>query len=130
MTRRRRKVLIAVAVVAVFVGGLWAWSRIAERSLVERSRKVMIGQTIAEVAQILGHPQISAITSPGGIGGVSRTFYFGSPGKAQAIAVYSLIEHYVGIPAPGMDLDSWPVAVRFDSVGRVDWVKRGNDIFE
>jgi hypothetical protein len=126
MPRSRRRRLIFAAAVVVFVLGA-GWRLGTEGEDVRAAKDVTLGMTEYEVRTIIGDdPDVMGI----------QMRYVG-PSYSGLMRGYSYSRWFVtklwlsrkmGWKITPPIHDDWPVHIRFDASGRVDRIKRGNEI--
>jgi hypothetical protein len=124
--RRRWKRWVVVGLLIAAMIRTWAW--FTEHSLLQSASLVKLGQTEEDVRAIMG-PETSRYS----------TMYFAAMSRTSGY-LYGLSTHFRSSLSTAMrkagfqprfpDLDDYSVHIRFDINGRVDRIKRGNEIIE
>jgi hypothetical protein len=122
MTRRRRRVLIAVAVMAALSGGLWfglSW----EGGTMRRAKQLQLGQTWDQVLHVMAADYSHVY----GVEGRNVMVFL----PATQWRVYGLMQKLVGwSPLKSWRFFEYPVVVTFTEDLRVERIQRGREVVE
>ena len=124
-TRRRilRRAVIVLTVMALLIALIMAFQKPDDTPYIERSRAIRVGMTYAEVIAVMGADKAECQLN-------GATIYSFGSATLEKHRRWDRFIKRVGLVPTGPSIDAFPVHVRFDKVGRVDRIERGDQIEE